>query len=226
MPTPPSTPLGYKRRRIDVPLAPNLPPLDATGLISMDDLEIDSAVNSSQNTPPPPLLSSPEHIQKSMRVLDASTHAVRLSVTAQEQSEKGTEPVYRRHYSNYQTWFQMDQGTRNAQDSTWKEVPALPITATKVSLFLEYETSREKKKRNSSETHNGTTIGKSGILQAISALEWFRENHQHEYPNDPETRIKLRDDICIQAFESAAKHNEPKRAESAQAQKAAGTSVD
>ncbi|KAJ7017768.1 hypothetical protein C8F04DRAFT_881970, partial [Mycena alexandri] len=120
---------------------------------------------------PAPLLSSPERIQQSMRVLDASTHAVRLTVATQEQSEKGTEPAYRRHYSNYQTWFQMDQGLRTAQNSTWKEVPALPINATKVALFLEYETSREKKKRNSSETFNGTTIGKSGILQAISALE-------------------------------------------------------
>ncbi|KAJ6558623.1 hypothetical protein DFH09DRAFT_1084136 [Mycena vulgaris] len=103
-------------------------------------------------------------------------------------------------------WWQMDQGRRTAEDAKWKEIPALPITATKVALFLAYETTREKKKRNSSETLRGTTVGKSQVLQVISALENYRLNHQHEYPDHREALVKLRDDTHVWKFESAAKH--------------------
>ncbi|KAJ7433783.1 hypothetical protein FB451DRAFT_316231, partial [Mycena latifolia] len=161
-----------------------------------------------------------------MRVLEAVSHANRLAISSAEQSDKGTEPAYMHHFNSYMSWWPMDQAQRKSGDPSWKEISALPITATKVSLFLAHETTREKKKHNSSETIAGTTVGKSQILQVISALEHYRLNHQHEYPNNRDAQIKLREDTRIRAYESAAKHNEPKRAESAQSQKAAGTSVD
>ncbi|KAJ7312517.1 hypothetical protein DFH08DRAFT_1044630 [Mycena albidolilacea] len=205
--TPPSTPLGHKRRRTQASTTA-LVLIEATDLISMDDGP-GSTSSSTNLLDPQPALSSPERL---------------LQTVGQR-----TEPAYQRHLKNYLAWWANDQAARTTQDPTWKEVPSLPITATKVAWFLEYETTREKRKRKSapddSDTHAGTTVGRAGIQQAISALEHHRLNHQHEYPNDREAQTKLRDDTRIQAFESAAKHNEPKRAESAQAQKAAGTSV-
>ncbi|KAJ7461062.1 hypothetical protein FB451DRAFT_1498168 [Mycena latifolia] len=157
-----------------------------------------------------------------MRVLEAVSHANRLAISSAGQLDGGTEPAYMCHFNSYMSWWPMDQAQRKSGDPSWKEIPALPITATKVSLFLAHEITREKKKRNSSEMIAGTTVGKSQILQVISALEHYQLNHQHEYPNNREAQIKLREDTRIRAYESAAKHNEPKRAESAQSQKAAG----
>ncbi|KAJ6482394.1 hypothetical protein DFH09DRAFT_830608, partial [Mycena vulgaris] len=72
------------------------------------------------------------------------SHTNRLAISAAEQSDKGTEPAYLRHFKSYMWWWPMDQSMRKAEDSTWKEIPALPITATKVAIFLAYETTREK----------------------------------------------------------------------------------
>jgi hypothetical protein len=68
-------------------------------------------------------------------------------------------------------------------------------------------------------------VGKATISQVISALESYRLNSQHLYKNCPEAQIGLRTDARIRQFESAAKHNEPKRAEKAQIAKAAGSSL-
>ena len=69
----------------------------------------------------------------------------------------------------------------------------------------------------------GSLLGKSHIAQVINALENHRLNHEHEHSQDHETRNSLRKDACIQAFESASKHNEPSRIKRSQAIKAAGT---
>src|SRR5215471_6090010 len=49
-------------------------------------------------------------------------------------------------------------------------------------------------------------------------------NTEHLYPGIPEARLSLRSDSRIRAFESAAKHNEPQRADKAHVLKAAGSS--
>jgi hypothetical protein len=116
---------------------------EANDLISMDDGP-GSTSSSTNLLDLQPALSSPERLQQSMRVLEAGSHELRLRISAQEQSDKGTEPAYQRHLMNYLAWWANDQAARTAQDSTWKEVPSLPITATKMAWFLEYETTREK----------------------------------------------------------------------------------
>lgn len=79
------------------------------------------------------------------------------------------------------------------------------------------------RKPGSSDTIPGSNVGKSVIQQAISALEDWRMSHHHLYLGVPEAQVRLRDDNRIRQIESAAKHDEPKRAESSQVLKASGT---
>jgi hypothetical protein len=117
--------------------------IEATDLISTDDGP-GSTSSSTNLLDPQPALSSPERLQQSMKVLEAGSHELRLRISAQEQSDKGTEPACQRHLKNYLAWWANDQAAQKTQDPMWKEVPSLPITATKVAWFLEYETTREK----------------------------------------------------------------------------------
>jgi hypothetical protein len=80
-------------------------------------------------------------------------------------------------------------------------------------------------KQGSKSTIQGSSLGKSHVAQVINALEKYRLNHEHHYALDHETRVSLRKDSRIRTFESASKHNEPKRVEKlSQVVKAAGTS--
>jgi hypothetical protein len=79
------------------------------------------------------------------------------------------------------------------------------------------------RKPGSSDTIPGSNVGKSVIQQTISALEDWRMSHHHLYLGVPEAQVRLRDDNRIRQIESAAKHDEPKRAESSQVLKASGT---
>ena len=122
-------------------------------------------------------------------------------------------------------------------------VPPFPVTPTKMVLFLEYETTHEKvslsflllfpplnslvslqHKQGSSECIPGSSVGKSVVQQVISALENWRVNHQHLHKDDPEAQMTLRSDNRIKLYETASKHNEPKRVQSSQVLKASGTS--
>ncbi|KAF8058971.1 hypothetical protein FPV67DRAFT_489719 [Lyophyllum atratum] len=168
-------------------------------------------------------LSSPERMRYSLRALDSETHATCHAVLAAEQSDKATGDAYRRQYNNYMTWWTQDQARAVSEDAMRKEIPALPITGAKVAAFLLYETTRPKKKQGSKA---GDRVGKSQVALAINGLEYYRHQHQHEYQDDQEAQRGLRNDKRVRAFESASKHNEPKRAENSQALKAAGASSD
>jgi hypothetical protein len=74
------------------------------------------------------------------------------------------------------------------------------------------------------ETIAGSNVGRSVIQQAISALESWRMSNHHLYKSIPEAQIRLCDDNRIRVLESAAKHDEPKCAESLQTLKASGSS--
>ena len=74
------------------------------------------------------------------------------------------------------------------------------------------------------ETIPGSNISKSVIMQVINALKDWRVNNHHLYKHVPEAQVQLHDDNQIRTLESAAKHNEPKRANSAQTLKASGAS--
>src|SRR6266481_3989682 len=81
------------------------------------------------------------------------------------------------------------------------------------------------RKRGSSVAIPGTSIGKSQVLQIISALEHHRFHHQHEHKGNVDAQTNLCTDNRIRVFETASKHNEPKRAAMAQALKAARSSA-
>lgn len=69
-----------------------------------------------------------------------------------------------------------------------------------------------------------SNVGKEAISQVISALEHWRFHHAHLYQDIPDAQIPLRSDSRVRTIETAKKHDEPKRVESSQALKAAGTS--
>ena len=79
-----------------------------------------------------------------LSALEAESHQTRLAIQASITSGKGTEVAYSRHVKNYEDWWVQDQGRRMSEDSQWKEIPAHPITAAKVAIFLRYETTRSK----------------------------------------------------------------------------------
>jgi hypothetical protein len=72
------------------------------------------------------------------------------------------------------------------------------------------------RKPGTTETIPGLNVGKSVIQQVISTLEDWPVNNHRFYKHVPEAQIRLRDDNRICMLESAAKHNEPNRADSAQ----------
>ncbi|KAJ7154430.1 hypothetical protein C8R43DRAFT_885108 [Mycena crocata] len=144
-----------------------------------------------------------------MQLLEAETHALRLESRAKDQSGKGTGKSYGRHVNSYQAWWDQHEVEKVLKDPRLVAIPALPITAAKVAMFLQYESTREKvctlrssesgvnlfglqKKRGTTgETIAGSSIGKSQISQVISALESLRSNAQHEYKSCPDEMCGL-----------------------------------
>ncbi|KAH7904163.1 hypothetical protein BJ138DRAFT_964470, partial [Hygrophoropsis aurantiaca] len=140
-----------------------------------------------------------------------------------ERDDKQTKASYERHVNSYQRWWDGNQSRLMAENPSRTTIPAFPIVAAKVVMFLDYETTREKK-GSKKEVIAGSSVGKSQVAQVISALESHRRFNQHLSKLVPDSQIPLCQDIRIRAFESAAKHNEPKRIDSAQSLKAAGSS--
>ncbi|KAJ7846497.1 hypothetical protein B0H14DRAFT_3678794 [Mycena olivaceomarginata] len=171
-----------------------------------------------------PSVPSPGRVNRSLQLLESQAHTVRLEIRAREQESKATPKTYGRHVNSYQSWWDLSEAAKVIRDPTLAALPALPIIAAKVAMFLQYENTREKKKRRTTETIAGSSIGKSQISQVISALEDYRRNSQHLYKDCLEAQIPLRNDQRIRQFESAAAHDEPNRAEKAQVTKAAGSS--
>ncbi|KAK7027698.1 hypothetical protein R3P38DRAFT_3190769 [Favolaschia claudopus] len=238
-PNAPQTPLMRKAARLvsftppQFDITANSPIHDRTMLsfpLDSENLAPISTVSVSSPKPPSPssanaLGPSPGRIQYSIDALEAESHATRLKIRAKEQEDKGTSQTYERHFRSYQAWWDSSEAAKVAQNSRLAALPAMPITAAKVSMFLAYESTREKKKRGAG-TIAGSSVGQSQISGVITALESFRFNSQHTYKHCAEAQIPLRNDSRVRQFESAAKHDEPKRAEKAQITKAAGSSLD
>ncbi|KAJ3822135.1 hypothetical protein F5880DRAFT_1614073 [Lentinula raphanica] len=155
-------------------------------------------------------------IDFTLEELEAQTYNTSLQMKDEMMGDKATASAYRRHLQNYMMFL-----AENHQ-----HLPAIPITATKVSLFLDYEIKRPKR------THNGldilgTRVGLEHIKQCISALEHHRFHHKHEprYVTEPKSQIPLRDDTRIQTFEKMAKANRPNAIAESHSWKAAGTSA-
>ena len=95
--------------------------------------------------PLPPAGSDPSAgMRASLAVIEAESQAARMAHAEQEQRDKATAKTYARHVTKYQDWWKRDQEQRMKTTPGWTEIPALPITAAKAALFLDYEAKREK----------------------------------------------------------------------------------
>ncbi|KAF8263301.1 hypothetical protein EI94DRAFT_1463137, partial [Lactarius quietus] len=83
-------------------------------------------------------------MQASLAALEADSQAARLAHMKQEQSDKSTAPTYKRHVDRYERWWQGYQLEQMNTIPGYTVIPAFPITAAKVSMFLGYECTREK----------------------------------------------------------------------------------
>ncbi|KAI9444387.1 hypothetical protein BJY52DRAFT_1082616, partial [Lactarius psammicola] len=68
----------------------------------------------------------------------------RLARVKQEQGDKTTADTYQRHVDRYEKWWEGYQVERASTIPGWTAIPAFPITATKASMYLGYESTREK----------------------------------------------------------------------------------
>jgi hypothetical protein len=83
-------------------------------------------------------------MHRSMALLEHETREARLRVGEKEMVGKGTAKSYPRQVHNYQTWFDKEQMCVVANDPTRVIIPAFPITAVKVAMFLLHELTCEK----------------------------------------------------------------------------------
>ncbi|KAK7028398.1 hypothetical protein R3P38DRAFT_923774 [Favolaschia claudopus] len=246
------SPLGRKRQRLDyssVPSTPSkstqntLPPVPFSPYRFTSDNEVVANIpppstQQSQSTatlprtpavqPTLPASSDPSTLamQTALNDLEAESHLIRQQIAAEEQSDKETARNYARQVTNYQLWWDGNQAQLATKDPARVMIPAFPIIPAKVALFLQYETTRPQKRKRPDGTESTATLGVSGVKLAISALENWRLNNQHKYPDIPEAQRGLRTDIRIKQFESAASHKEPQRVQMAHALKAKGTNAD
>ncbi|TFY74110.1 hypothetical protein EWM64_g9902, partial [Hericium alpestre] len=147
-------------------------------------------------------------------------------LAARSQTDTSTAAKYDTIVRNYSQWWSSYQADLVAQHKIQVTLPAFPITATKVTFFLEYEMTREKRKRGSKETIPGSSLGKSHIAGVISVLEHRCHNDEYHYRDVPEAQRGLRLDKHIRDAERFSCHNEPKRTHMANALKASGTLSD
>jgi hypothetical protein len=83
-------------------------------------------------------------MQASLAVLEIESHATHLAQVKKEQNDKSTGTTYQWHIKRYEQWWLQYQVEQMARILGWTSIPAFPITAAKVSMFLEYEATCEK----------------------------------------------------------------------------------
>ncbi|KJA13262.1 hypothetical protein HYPSUDRAFT_59992 [Hypholoma sublateritium FD-334 SS-4] len=149
-----------------------------------------------------------------MLAIAQETHAQRLALEDSMVSETGTQTVYARQLKGYEKWWISDQTRRREEDSTLEYISPHPITATKVALFLEFETARPKRSSGGGNATNlsSTRVGPSLIKQY--------------YASDPSSQSQLRNDIRIRTYKRSAKASKPERMEKMQMMKINGVKTD
>jgi len=89
-----------------------------------------------------PLGQSTSDFEDSISILEREAHASHLARQAEYVAGKGTEKKYSSRLQEYCDWWDSDQGLRAAEASkdgkAFVQVPAQPITATKVVIYLNY----------------------------------------------------------------------------------------
>ena len=130
------------------PSGPSFPTVQLTPT-SYANGPVNAGVDCSPSPRPPlhivPVASDPPTgMQASLAALEADSHAARLAHAKQEQSDKSTAGTYKRHVDRYEKWWIRYQAEQSASIKGWTPIPAFPITAAKVSMFLGHESTREK----------------------------------------------------------------------------------
>ena len=99
-----------------------------------------------QPTVPVLMPADPSDLQKSICILDREVHRITLDREAEIVGDKNTNRTYRNHLRLYEQWWMQNQALRSEDaeknNTFWTPVPAQPITATKVALFMAYELKR------------------------------------------------------------------------------------
>ena len=107
-----------------------------------------------QPTVPVLMPPDPSNLQKSIRALDQEVHRITLDREAEIVGDKNTDRTYRNHLRRYEQWWMQDQALQSEdaekENTFWTPVPAQPITATKVALFMAYKLKRPRVGSNSS----------------------------------------------------------------------------
>lgn len=83
-----------------------------------------------------------------LSVIEKESHEFRQQLQDRMSTDKGTEVAYSKHLQRYEDYWTHDQKWRAVEaqksGSHWEIMDPHPITATKVSIFLEYESTRNK----------------------------------------------------------------------------------
>jgi len=114
------------------PLLPDVPLICA----SVGQMPVGTS-RSAQAPPSPRMQHSEDH-------LEAASQAVRLRVATEERSDKSTPATYERHVNSYINWWECYQAAEVNSDPKKTAIPAFPITAAKVTMFLDYTSTRPK----------------------------------------------------------------------------------
>ncbi|KAF8525270.1 hypothetical protein BU17DRAFT_62960 [Hysterangium stoloniferum] len=176
---------------------------------------------------PAPITSDLGGFEKSLQDVEMQSFNVCDKIRNKRQADTQMEGTYKGYQNAYEKWWNQGQWMRKQENPSYEPIPAFPIIASKVVLFLKYEMDRPQYERGGGgKIKPGTNVGKSVIKGAISALESYRKRHQHLYPHIVGSQVKLRDDIRIREIEQAAAHNEPNRHEKSQTLKASGAMGD
>ena len=83
-------------------------------------------------------------MQQSLADLEAASHAFRLAQAESDQKKKGTGATYDRHVRRYNDFWDRYQAELCLGNPQRVSVPSFPITAAKVAMFLQHESTREK----------------------------------------------------------------------------------
>ena len=137
----PKPPNPHQRRSVDSEENPALHLLENTKLHCMDPDDPPMSVPLSPRLP-----CTSGTVQDSLQILANEVHASHLSRQGEYVSGKSTDQKYKNRVREYLEWWENDQVLRcedaSKNGALWITIPAHPITATKVALYLDYVTKR------------------------------------------------------------------------------------
>jgi hypothetical protein len=91
-----------------------------------------------------PSSSDTHGMQQSLVELDAMLHAFQLSQAAKDQNQKGMGSTCDRHVHHYTKFWDQYLAALSVVNLSCASIPSFPITAAKVAMFLQHESTWEK----------------------------------------------------------------------------------